>query len=378
MGKNIKPILARLEQELSNGNVVQALITLEPTDLQSLLLHVFEECGKKVVPSTLLRAAQSNRFVCIAPLDQRAVLAFDCAAYDSAPCTYRGIELSPVTPLGTNSSLTNVNQKNVLSTIRNTEVVADPTTALALYCALERKRQRTLGKTRDRVQICSSHRMLRTQVFEESLEFTPHFRAFAMAVAGKDEGSEVFETDCLLEHIRTYLKLMVMLPSKFEARETTVALSHIGITEKMIKRLGLDRQVLGSRTDDTDFEPFNSTSFTSWTTSLGCLPQGEAHDLGIETEVEQLKRIGDGIIPRLRSEFPDVKFGFDLNRVAGIGYYQGASFKISSQNKSGERFPLADGGMSNWMQLLLNDRKERILTSGFGSELFCRKFSCAS
>ena len=51
----------------------------------------------------------------------------------------RGVELSPVSPLGTINVLSGVHQNRVVATDRNTEVVADSTNSLALEAALRRR-----------------------------------------------------------------------------------------------------------------------------------------------------------------------------------------------------------------------------------------------
>ena len=53
------------------------------------------------------------------------------AAFDAVP-DYDAVDLAPVEPLGSTSVLGRIDQNNVLATARGTEVVADPTIALAL------------------------------------------------------------------------------------------------------------------------------------------------------------------------------------------------------------------------------------------------------
>jgi hypothetical protein len=44
------------------------------------------------------------------------------------------------------------------------------------------------------------------------------------------------------------------------------------------------------------------------------------------------------------------------------------------KNQAGDSFMLADGGFTDWTQLLLGDSKERLMTSAIGTELICRLF----
>ncbi len=50
-------------------------------------------------------------------------------------------------------------------------------------------------------------------------------------------------------------------------------------------------------------------------------------------------------------------------------YYSNVRFQLYVQCK-GERCFIADGGDTDWTQALLNNKKERFLISGFGSERF--------
>ena len=54
-------------------------------------------------------------------------------------------------------------------------------------------------------------------------------------------------------------------------------------------------------------------------------------------------------------------------------YYSPFQFNINIRTGD-ETFNLADGGIVDWTQKLLSDKKERLLISGFGTELFCKSF----
>ena len=80
------------------------------------------------------------------------------------------------------------------------------------------------------------------------------------------------------------------------------------------------------------------------------------------------------IFDRLREEFPEAQFRFNLDRLEGLGYYTGLCLRISPAAADGVRYPIADGGFTDWMARLLQDKKERLLTSGIGSEFVCRRY----
>jgi hypothetical protein len=116
---------------------------------------------------------------------------------------YTPLELSPVSPLGTVSALSGLDQNLVLTTARGTEVTADSTNALALESAVRRR-------GRERVRLCASHRLVRAQPFPKG--WLSHFRLLALTVAGRDEGSFRFETESLHDQLEALLSLVSHLP----------------------------------------------------------------------------------------------------------------------------------------------------------------------
>jgi hypothetical protein len=115
---------------------------------------------------------------------------------------YTLLELAPVAPLGTVSVLSPLDQNRVLTTGRGTELVADSTNVLALESAVRRA-------GRERVRLCASHRLLRTQPFPQG--WSQHFRLLALTIAGRDEGSFRFETESLRDQLNAMLSLLTGL-----------------------------------------------------------------------------------------------------------------------------------------------------------------------
>jgi hypothetical protein len=76
----------------------------------------------------------------------------------------------------------------------------------------------------------------------------------------------------------------------------------------------------------------------------------------------------------LALEFPEAQFRFNLARLEGLGYYRGLCLRISPAAPDGVRYAVADGGFTDWTARLLQDRKERLLISGIGSEFVCRRY----
>ena len=218
-------------------------------------------------------------------------------------------------PLGTCSVLAPVSQNNTVSTIRNTEVCSDSTTVLALECALRRKSLYSKKpRSNTKIKLCNSSRVLRAQVIHEPAAF-PHFRLFALCTAGRDQGSFQFEIESLKEHIRFYLTLF----DKAEQIQSKV---------KGIRAL---------------FFIFN-TNFQN----------------KFETE----------ILSHLKKQFRTITVDVDYETKNSEGYYSDLRFNIFAQDSSGDEYFLVDGGFTDWTQQLLSNKKERLFTSGIGSERF--------
>jgi hypothetical protein len=129
-------IISRILKKIGIPYLLETLSGgITPTDLQSLLLALFKKRTARLSPALVLRQYEENRFVQLAKTDLRTSLEFDRQAFALLPPGYEIVELSPVAPLGSCSSVAAVDQNNVISTVRNTEVCADATNLLALECA---------------------------------------------------------------------------------------------------------------------------------------------------------------------------------------------------------------------------------------------------
>ena len=84
--------------------------------------------------SNLLQQWESDRFVAPSYVDQRTLLELDRQLFAAAQ-GFDAIELSPLAPLGVCSVVALTTQNRVLSALRGTEVVSDPSNVLALESA---------------------------------------------------------------------------------------------------------------------------------------------------------------------------------------------------------------------------------------------------
>jgi hypothetical protein len=128
---------------------------LPASRLWSLLLDVAEARAAQRRPADLVEQWDRDRFVQPALVDQRSLVEIDRHLL-AAASAFESIELSPVAPLGVCSSIGHASQNKVLSTLRGTEVVSDPTNVLALECACRLRRD--AGTT---VRLATSHRCVR-------------------------------------------------------------------------------------------------------------------------------------------------------------------------------------------------------------------------
>src|SRR5262249_55002774 len=143
-------------------------------------------------------------------------IAFECAT------GFEAITLSPVTPAGIYRELGGIDTNNVLSTIRNVELVADSTVGQMLECVRPRRDPETPART---IRLCNTHRNVPLQKLDLP-GFTPHFQLFSLVTAGRDTGSFNFECDALRDHLACYLRLFgALTPHGFHFADPTVEIS---------------------------------------------------------------------------------------------------------------------------------------------------------
>ena len=304
-------IVRRVEQRLGLPGVVRSLAErLAPTDLQSLLLAVYRQRSGKRRPADVLRDYESNRFVGPSRASPAALRAVEAALRDGLPEGIEELELSPVCPLGSSAVIAGLSQDWAVPTIRHTEVVSDGTNVLALECALRRRALlRATPRSTKAVLLCASQRLLRPQFYDQP-NMLAHFRLFHVCSAGRDVGNLSFETATILTHATAYL----------------------GAVQTVMPQLRLEFLL-------TDFH---------------------AHD--------RYSHLEQRLLDPLRATFPAVGVMVHRARETGRGYYRDLCFHINAHTPSGQVLQLSDGGVVDWTQKLLGDRKERLVISAISSE----------
>jgi len=141
----------------------------------------------------------NDRFVQPGVVDQRSAVEVDRHLL-AAASAFEAIELSPIAPLGVCSVMGRASQNKVLSAMRGTEVVADPTNVMALECARRLKRDPATA-----VRLATSHRCVRAQEIPRQSGFTASFRIFCLATAGIEQENHTFVVDAVAEQIKTMM-----------------------------------------------------------------------------------------------------------------------------------------------------------------------------
>jgi hypothetical protein len=172
---------------------------LPGSELQSVLLEVFHRRAGARTPSEVLAQYQRDGLCKPAVIDQRASVAVDTHLLAAAD-GFEAIELSPVAPLGACSAIALTDQNRVLSALRGTEVVSDPTNVLALECALRLRARPDVP-----VHLATSQRVIRAQPVPKVSGYAPHFRIFVLGSGGIEAKDHAFTVQTLTHHVRTML-----------------------------------------------------------------------------------------------------------------------------------------------------------------------------
>ncbi|HET6742450.1 MAG TPA: hypothetical protein VFH76_26085 [Kribbella sp.] len=191
----MRDVSERFWAKLPNGSRDALVNGLSQSELQSVLLDVTRERAAAVKPARLLQRWTHDRFVAPSAVDPRQLVQTQQRLWGLLPETFAAVQLSPVAPLGTCSAIATINQHQVVSTIRGTEVASDPTNELAIEAAVRRR------AGQDRVHLAACQRVVRAQTFDGP-GMTAHFELFALVSSARDTGSCRTEAELLIEHLR--------------------------------------------------------------------------------------------------------------------------------------------------------------------------------
>jgi hypothetical protein len=303
--ERLHPAVARIAREHGDTHWPSVLgEQLSGSDLTSLMLDVMTRRVDRLTPATVLDQYERDRFVRPAPIDPLRLLDVERSALSTVTPPFEPIASSPLAPLGTHAAVAGVHQNRVVTTTRGSEVAADPTNTLALEAAV-RRRTLLAADPRSREAV---HLASADRVVRAQ-QFDgglsfAHFTLLGLVSAGRDTGDHEFEVTSMRLHLRTLVAVCA--------------------------RAGFERASIRL----TDF---------------GATHHGLVQTLAADLADEHVTAV----------EWPQ--------RTGGQGYYPTFCFKLGVMHGE-EDVEVADGGLVNWTQRLLSNRKERLMISGLSLE----------
>lgn len=308
-------IVTKILERIGHPELMRILTEeLSGTELNTILLEVFNNASSKVSPPALLNRYQSNRFVKPSDLPVLELKRMELEILELFnKFKFEPIELSPVSVLGSCSVVATADQNKVLSALRGTEVLADATNSIALHvCDLKQRNKDTFDKS-EMISFSTFQRHVRTQQISGK-GFTPHFKIGCLVTAGTDRGSFSFEKESLRRHIATMKELYINY----------------------------------YKVDDISFR-------------FLCRKDG----------YESSERLAEQVREFVIAQHPDISIDIIRKPEKEIDYYKGIQYKVDI-NVKGKTYEIADGGFVDWTQKLLQNKKERMLSTGMGFDFMYR------
>ncbi len=348
----------------------ERLLNMRWSDIYLELLPVFEEKTTRMNPSEIRKNYQENPLV--GAIDARKLHEIDNILIQELPENVQLLDISPVVPIGLSSVLTRVSQKTILSTIRNLELLADPTVVLALESV--KKQIGNLGRD---IHFATSSRMVRLQKFAPGSNMLQHFRGFAISSAGKSDRHSQFVFSSIVAQISFWLRSLQKLSSlkHYDVRNISVYISDIRIMEGLIEDNLVPRENIVKWIRTKEKSPFTEFAIDlPIFMDIGGFDNLKRSATALSLKGLRHLKAFDPKLKNLSLLFPEISFRYHPERSSGLGYHAGLCFKISAENRHGKRFSLVDGGIQDWTQKIAQNKKLIFCSSGFGTELFCTLF----
>jgi hypothetical protein len=281
------------------------------SEMNSVLMELFKNKTAETTAPELLKLYSKNRFVKPADLPVIALREIELdllRLFQSY--SFEPIELSPVSILGSCSVVATADQNKILSSLRGTEVLADATNAIALHYS-DLKKSRLISSA-SAMRYATIQRHVRAQSISGK-GFTPHFKIACLVTCGTDTGNFAFEKENLSEHIKSMIKLFL------------------------------------------DYHKVDSVGFR-----LLCRE-------GYEDPFRLAESVKDHVLKTQQN----VSIEIIQRPEKSNNYYKGIQYKIDIRVK-GKQYEIGDGGFVDWTQQLLQNKKERMLSTGIGFEFMYR------
>lgn len=174
------------------------LKSLTVPEIRTILADVARTRAAALAPGELMRRWREDRFVTPSASDPRVLARLQARLWDALPADFTGVELSPLTALGSVTQLSGVSQNRVITTMRGTEVVFDPVHPLAL----EASRLRRSGRTR--VHLAACQRV--AHAWDDGTG--QHETRFALVSSAPDAGGFATEADLIDLHVDYWRDVM--------------------------------------------------------------------------------------------------------------------------------------------------------------------------
>ena len=172
-----------------------------PSECVPALLDIARRHAARKRPADVRAQYARDAFVAPSFVDQRAAHRLDALALAAAP-EFDALLLSPLAPLASCVAVSPASQDRIVTTMRGSEVVSDPTNVLALECA------RRFAASPGDVRLCTVHQVVRAQRFAPEPGMTQHFRMFALAEAGRARPDHAFEVDAIVRQLAVFARLL--------------------------------------------------------------------------------------------------------------------------------------------------------------------------
>ncbi len=306
------------------------------------------------------------------------------------------IRLSPVFPFWLAHFLSNVSQKRALTTTRGYDITSDGSMGLALEAAILRKKE----KTKETIKLATFLTCLRTQSFYGANDFhnkpKAHFQVMANCYAWRSMPWYGFEKEHTYDMLDKYLYILQhlknewhikfesieitisdlnILPYLFKAKESLSTLDEWAEQAHLFRKYQLEYRTkhgfLNEPQLDTYFWLENKLKWRNITVLSQIL-----NDNDIDFNVEYLWKIGIHL-QQLEEKYKDIglNISYDLWRTWWVGHYKWLAFSWFLQNESWGKCDVFDGGIVDWPEKLLSDKKEKMLVWGMWTDLLANKYN---
>lgn len=357
--------------ELSNDDT-QKLIDGHSNEFNSTMLDIVDRRVSNIKPNNILKNyTEKHTYFEPSKTDPRVYNEISDIFFNSVDNDFECIELSPINPIGLNSVLTETNQNNILSTLRNSEVVSDSSIAMALECAYRIRKEKISMHN-----LASSTRLLRMQSYNSGKKnhWSQHFRACSLTSSFRNIENNMY--DSLILQVRNWLKVIQKISEKIKINSIEVNICYLPLIKEIYSVYEVNMKRILSNSVNPDFDVFkiyniDVCNIISNMEEINNLNKTKSYFLSIKNTFEF---IYNKIFNILSEEYPDIKFNLQLNRKSGLNYYSDICYEIVVGFDNEKSLVLVDGGITNWTGKILSDSKEKCVTSGMGLEYLAKVY----